>query len=92
LKVVGVRASEIELGEKKMKVGVGVVESVQGEGYRGSGSKSCKERGQWAELCFMVRAAEQKLKVSKPWGEPSSYDVGVEYRGRFLRVQVESTI
>ena len=59
---------------------------------RASRLKGCKERGEWAELCFMARAAQEGLKVSKPYGDSASYDVGVEYNGRFLRVQVKSTI
>jgi hypothetical protein len=30
--------------------------------------------------------------VTKPWGESGRYDVGVEYGGRYMRVQVKSTI
>lgn len=48
-------------------------------------------RGEWAELCFMAQAAERGLNVSRPHGESASYDVGVEHKGRFLRVQVKST-
>jgi len=59
---------------------------------RGESIKGCKERGEWAELCFMARAAEHGLRVSKPYGDSASYDVGVESKGRFLRVQVKSTI
>src|SRR6266480_7231486 len=58
-------------------------------GYR---LRGCKERGEWAELCFMARAAENGLRVSKPYGESASYDVGVEHKGTILRVQVKSTI
>lgn len=58
----------------------------------GANIKNHKLRGEWAELRFMARAAEQGLGVSKPWGESARYDVGVEYEGRFLRVQVKSTI
>ena len=54
--------------------------------------ESCKERGEWAELCFMAKAAEHGLRVSKPYGESASYDVGVEQDGRILRVQVKSTV
>jgi hypothetical protein len=53
--------------------------------------KNCKQRGEWAELCFMARAAERELSVSRPHGDSASYDVGVEHNGRFLRVQVKST-
>jgi hypothetical protein len=40
----------------------------------------------------MARAAEEGVRVFKPHGDCAKYDVGVEYRGRFLRVQVKSTI
>ena len=60
------------------------------ENRRGS-VKTCKERGEWAELCFMARAAERGLNVSKPHGDSASYDVGVEQNGRYLRIQVKST-
>lgn len=53
--------------------------------------KTCKEQGEWAELCFMTRAAGMGLRISKPFGESSSYDVGVECGSRILRVQVKST-
>ena len=54
--------------------------------------KGCKERGEWAELCFMARAAGLGLGVLKPYGESGRYDVAVENGGRILRVQVKSTI
>ena len=54
--------------------------------------KDCKERGEWAELYFMMMAAGQGMKVSKPFGDSGRYDVGVENGRRVLRVQVKSTI
>jgi hypothetical protein len=54
--------------------------------------KGCKERGEWAELCFMARAAGLGMSVSKPLGDSQQYDVLVEAGGRILRVQVKSTI
>ena len=53
--------------------------------------KTCKERGEWAELCFMARAASHGYTVSRPHGESAPYDVIVEDAGRLLRVQVKST-
>jgi hypothetical protein len=53
--------------------------------------KGCKERGEWAELCFMARAAGLGMSVSKPYGESRRYDVLVEAGSRILRVQVKST-
>jgi PD-(D/E)XK nuclease superfamily protein len=51
-----------------------------------------KERGEWAELCFMAKAAELGFKLSKPWGDSAAYDVAIEHAGHFLRVQVKSTM
>jgi hypothetical protein len=55
------------------------------------GFKTFKERGEWVELQFMAGALRKGFKVSKPWGDSSSYDVGVEHGSRHLRVQVKST-
>jgi hypothetical protein len=57
----------------------------------GAGIKHPKLRGEWAELCFMVRAAENGLLVNKPWGETAHYDFAVESEKHFVRVQVKST-
>jgi hypothetical protein len=54
--------------------------------------KGSKERGEWAELCFMARAAGEGIRVSKPYGETSSYDVGAQADRRIQKVQVKSTI
>ncbi|HUE53233.1 MAG TPA: group I intron-associated PD-(D/E)XK endonuclease [Terriglobales bacterium] len=53
--------------------------------------RTFKERGEWVELRFMDHAMGLGLRVSKPWGDSSPYDVGVEVGSRFLRVQVKST-
>jgi len=50
-----------------------------------------KQRGEWAELLFMARAAEQGLSIVRPWGDSSPYDVAIEHRGYLLRVQIKST-
>ena len=39
----------------------------------------------------MARAAKEGLRMAKPWGDSSRYDVVVETGGRFVRVQVKST-
>lgn len=54
--------------------------------------KNHKLRGEWAELVFMARVKELGFGLLQPWGESSRYDVGVEWEGRFMRVQVKSTI
>jgi len=51
-----------------------------------------KARGEWAELRFMARAAENGLTVSKPWGESKHYDFIVECDHCMVRVQVKSTM
>ena len=59
---------------------------------QGKDIKHPKVRGEWAEMRFMARAAEHGLVVAKPWGESTHYDFAVECEGRFLRVQVKSTM
>ena len=54
--------------------------------------KGCKERGEWAELCFMAKAAGMGMGVSKPLGDSRRYDVLVEAGERIVRVQVKSTM
>ncbi len=58
----------------------------------GARIKNHKKRGEWAELVFMARVKELGFGLLRPWGESSPYDVGVEWEGRFWRVQVKSTI
>ena len=55
------------------------------------GFRTFKERGEWVELVFMARAVRLGFKITKPWGDSSPYDVGVESGERTLRVQVKST-
>ncbi|HEY1800615.1 MAG TPA: group I intron-associated PD-(D/E)XK endonuclease [Terriglobales bacterium] len=54
--------------------------------------KHPKRRGEWAELRFMARAAEHGLQMTKPWSDSAHYDFVVENGGRFVRVQVKSTM
>ncbi len=57
----------------------------------GESAKHSKTRGEWAELRFMASASEHGLRVSKPWGESSPYDLITEHKEKLLRVQVKST-
>ena len=50
-----------------------------------------KSRGEWAEMRFLVAAAEHGLQVSKPWGEMSHYDFVTGHESCLARVQVKST-
>lgn len=54
--------------------------------------KDCRERGEWAELYFMMLATGQSMKVLRLFAQTGRYDVGLESGGRLLRVQVKSTI
>lgn len=51
--------------------------------------KTFKQRGEWVELQFMAAAALHGYRILKPWGDNLEYDVAVEHRSRFLRVQVK---
>ena len=53
--------------------------------------KTYKQRGEWVELQFMAQAAKHRFYISVPWGGMRPYDVGIEHRQNFLRVQVKST-
>jgi hypothetical protein len=55
------------------------------------GFRNFKQRGEWVELLFMAWALRKGLRVSKPWGDSSPYDVGVEHGRQLIRVQVKST-
>lgn len=54
--------------------------------------KDKKLRGEWAESIFLARASEHGLPVSKPWGDSSSFDCVVGRPGKFVAVQVKSTV
>jgi PD-(D/E)XK nuclease superfamily protein len=43
-----------------------------------------------AEAAFLAVAAALGLRVAKPWGESSRYDLIVDTGGKLLRVQVKS--
>lgn len=54
--------------------------------------KDKKKRGEWAESVFLVRAGEEGLAASKPWGDSRSFDCVVGRPGEFVAVQVKCTI
>jgi hypothetical protein len=51
-----------------------------------------KKRGHWAELRFMAKAAELGFQLNKPLGDTAQYDVVIDLGGRFISVQVKSTL
>ena len=52
--------------------------------------RDSKLQGEWAEICFLHKAASLGFTVSKPYGESAKYDFVVESHGRLHRVQVKS--
>src|SRR5258707_14694720 len=64
---------------------------LRNDAVRGRRFGNCKQRGEWAELCFMARAAGMGLCVCKPDGDSAQYDVGIEDAGGLLCVQIKST-
>jgi hypothetical protein len=73
-------------------VGFAVGSISPGDKEAGGKLKDCKERGEWAELYFMMMAVGLGMKVLRLFGETGRYDVGVENGSRVVRVQVKSTI
>jgi len=79
LKKLGQRARRGRLPEWRMAV-------------RRAGRMACpKQRGEWAELCFMARAAEMGLVTCKVYGDSEQWDVGIVHGGRVDRVQIKSS-
>ena len=50
-----------------------------------------KQRGELAEMRFMLKAAGLGFGVAKPWGESERYDFVLDTGNGFVRVQVKST-
>lgn len=75
-------------GQKTIRGARGGERGKRGENW----IKGCKERGEWAELCFMARAAGLGMGVLKPFGDSLRFDVGVVSGERIWKVQVKSTI
>jgi len=80
------RGRDFYLGDEKVKA-----MRAKPDRLAGGKLKDSKARGEWAELYFMMLAAGQGMKVSKPFGESGKYDVGVDNQKKVLRVQVKST-
>jgi hypothetical protein len=58
----------------------------------GLGFKSCKRRGEWAEMVFAGTSFAGGAEFGASLGESCGYDFVVDQGGRMLRVQVKSTI
>jgi hypothetical protein len=49
-----------------------------------------KELGEIVELRLMAKAAAEKFRVLKPWGDSARYDCGLDNGPRIWKVQVRS--
>jgi len=58
----------------------------------GANIRKPKERGEWAELRFMAKAAELGFRLTKPWGDSAPFDVVLWQGHHFIRIQVKSTM
>ena len=52
---------------------------------------SSKERGELAEMMFMVKAARKGFATAKPYGDSRRYDFVLDVGNRLWRVQVKSS-
>ena len=52
---------------------------------------SSKERGELAEMMFMVKAAKMGMATAKPYGDSRRYDFIVDVGPRLWKVQVKSS-
>jgi PD-(D/E)XK endonuclease len=50
-----------------------------------------KQRGELAELAFMLKAVSMGFGVAKPWGDSDRYDIILSAGQAFLRIQIKST-
>jgi len=88
---VAVLGDSIAEEQGEVRTGEPRIAATPGKGTTEDGFPTTKEKGEWAELCLMARARQIGLSVVKPYGDSAQYDVGIDNRGRLLRVQVKST-
>jgi len=62
-----------------------------GGGARSSPELTSKQRGELAEMMFMVKAARKGFATAKPYGDSRRYDFILDVGKRLWRVQVKSS-
>ncbi len=80
----------------RFEVGVKVKVKVKGSGrgrplYTRTANVTSKQRGELAEMMFMVKAAKKGFATAKPYGDSRRYDFIVDTGRRLWRVQVKSS-
>jgi hypothetical protein len=54
------------------------------------GERTCKQRGELAEIAFLHKAADLGFGVAKPYGDSERYDFILDSGERLWKVQVKS--
>jgi len=62
-----------------------------GGGVRSTPDLTSKQRGELAEMMFMVKAAQKGFATAKPYGDSRRYDFILDVGQRLWRVQVKSS-
>ncbi|MFY9683747.1 MAG: group I intron-associated PD-(D/E)XK endonuclease [Candidatus Sulfotelmatobacter sp.] len=62
-----------------------------GGGARSTPDLTSKQRGELAEMMFMVKAAQKGFATAKPYGDSRRYDFILDVGQRLWRVQVKSS-
>jgi hypothetical protein len=62
-----------------------------GGGARSTTDLNSKQRGELAEMMFMVKAARKGFATAKPYGDSRRYDFVLDVGKRLWRVQVKSS-
>jgi hypothetical protein len=65
--------------------------AAEGARSRRAANVISKQRGELAEMMFMVKAAKEGLATAKPYGDSRRYDFIVDTGRRLWRVQVKSS-
>jgi len=96
----GTSVSEVEANRRnvdaeqdlrgEVKEGIGEAGERKKFQFKRLAERSRKERGEIAEMAFLVKAWSMGFGVAKPWGERGRHDFIVDTRGELCRVQVKS--
>jgi hypothetical protein len=73
------------------RAGRGIGATRSGEAAGVSNNATSKQRGELAEMMFMVKAAQKGFATAKPYGDSRRYDFIVDVGQRLWRVQVKSS-
>jgi len=75
----------------RLKSGSRSKSKAAGGGARSTPDLTSKQRGELAEMMFMVKAAQKGFATAKPYGDSRRYDFILDVGQRLWRVQVKSS-